>query len=193
MAKAGKLMSYNSIVSLHDQDTVWRDKKSKSIGFFTKNPLRCVTETLLAELEEIAIKSGQNARLSLHSGPGDTFHEMIIFQHADQYYPPKKHLDKDKSFHMIKGEMVVVIFSEMGEVVDARRLEPKKSPIYRIAKNTYHTDIPISDYVIHHESTLGPFLGNNDRIFAEWAAEPKNKTEFLNFRERMIAKLAEFE
>ena len=60
----------------------------------------------------MALDTGENVRFSLHGGPEDQFHEMIIFQHGNLYYPPKKHLLKDKSFHMLDGEMGVFVFTD---------------------------------------------------------------------------------
>ncbi len=182
-----------SSVSLYDPESCWRDLDAKSIGYFTKRPLRVVDPYLIAEIKSMALESGDNVRLSLHAGPDDPFHEMIIFQHGDKYYRPKKHIEKDKSFHMLEGEMGVFVFEEDGELIDARRLSRESSPIYRVAKGLYHTDIPITDYVIHHESTLGPFLGDKDRVFAPWSTDPDSPEAFAEFRKNMINRLNEFE
>jgi len=181
-----------SKVSLYNEATAWRDENAKSIGYFSKTPLRAVDEGLLNEIRSMALETGDNVRFSLHDGPEDPFHEMIIFQHGDKYYRPKKHVGKDKSFHMLEGEMGVFVFEDDGTLLDARRLDTMKTPIYRVAKGIFHTDIPITDYVIHHESTQGPFLGDNDREFAPWSAEPGNPEEFAAFRSEMISRLDDF-
>ena len=39
----------------------------------------------------------------------------------------------------------------------------------RLEKNYWHMVIPISDYVVFHETTQGPFINGKDRVFAPWS------------------------
>ena len=56
---------------------------------------------------------------------------------------------------MIFGKMGCVLFNNNGKVKKMCVL--KKGDIFRVPKNTYHTMMPITNYVVYHESKIGPF------------------------------------
>ena len=179
----------SSKVSLLDGATCWRDISAKSIGYFSNLDMTKIDQFLLAELEEMAKETGENVRLSLHSGPTDDFHEMIICQHRNKIHPPKKHQQKAKSFHMMRGQMAIYAFSEDGLVQDAALLDGTHVPLYRVEEGVYHADFPVTDLVIHHESTLGPFLGDDDAIYAPWVKAFDDETGLLTYRDQLFAQL----
>ena len=41
--------------------------------------------------------------------------------------------------------------------------------MYSIAVGMYHAVMPLSDPVIYHESKPGPFLGDGDSMYPDWA------------------------
>ncbi len=174
-----------SFVSLDAPETCWKDPNSKSIGYFAKRAQVCLTRDVIGEIKRLALETGINARLSMHTSPQDDFHEMIIFQHRDQYYRPKKHI-RPKSFHMIEGEMAVFVFADDGSVIDAQVLNTTESIMYRVGANLFHTDVPLSAYVVHHESTLGPFLGKSDHTFAPFSPDGNDKAAYLKFRDELL-------
>jgi cupin fold WbuC family metalloprotein len=179
----------SSHLSLADDRTSWRDPKSVSIGYFAKGPLSAVDRRLIEELKHAARDGGDNARISLHGGPDAAFHEMIIYQHAGRIHPPKKHVHKDKSFHVIEGALAVFVFDDAGNIVDARVLDGKEAHLYRVAAGHYHADIPLGDYVIHHESTTGPFVRDDDSRFAPWGPHEGDHAALDKLREKLLATL----
>ena len=178
-----------SSISLSDDKTAWRDAKAHSVGYFARGPLSAVDEPLLAELRAVARETHENARLSLHQSPDASFHEMVIYQHADRIHPPKKHLHKDKSFHIIEGVLAVLIFDESGAMTDCCLLDGKRRHMYRVAAGIYHADIPITDHVIHHESTMGPFVRATDSIFAPWAPADTDQSALDAYRRHLLAQI----
>lgn len=179
----------SSKVSLLDNTTCWRDNSAKSIGYFSKLALTKIDQSLLTELEDMAHETGENVRLSLHNGTSHELHEMIICQHKNKIHPPKKHQQKAKSFHVMKGQMAIYAFSEEGLVEDAVLLDVAHTPVYRVEQGVYHADFPATDLVIHHESTLGPFLGDDDAIFAPWTSAFNGETELLTYRDQLYMQL----
>lgn len=111
------------------------------------------------------------ARLCAHSGAGDVLHEMLIVLSEDFCVPPHKHKGKSESFHIVEGELTVVIFEDNGDIKDAI---PMAAPgngetfYYRLSEESYHTVIPKTDFVVFHETTNGPFR-REDMILAPWA------------------------
>jgi hypothetical protein len=61
-------------------------------------------------------------------------------------------------------------------------LKHKQGNLYRVAKGSYHAVFPISDYVIYHENKPGPFLGDNNSIYADWSPEKEDLDEIKTFK-----------
>jgi cupin fold WbuC family metalloprotein len=113
-------------------------------------------------------------RVCTHRDPGDSLHEMLIVHTKDTYVRPHKHAAKSESFHVIEGEMDVVVFDDHGAVTDVLRLGDYRSGrtfYYRMHEPLFHTLLIRSEVVIFHEITAGPFRPQ-DTIFAPWEPPP---------------------
>jgi cupin fold WbuC family metalloprotein len=99
-------------------------------------------------------------RLCAHRSVDVPVHEMLIVHTSDTYVRPHKHLGKSESFHVIDGDVDVVIFSDDGRVADVIPMGPFQSGrrfFYRIADPLYHTLLIRSSVLVFHEATTGPF------------------------------------
>ncbi|HEX6513870.1 MAG TPA: WbuC family cupin fold metalloprotein [Chloroflexota bacterium] len=128
----------------------------------------------LPRLKEAAAEQPRRrARLNLHHGAEDAVQEMVIAFCGDSVLPPHKNLNKSESFHVIEGELQVVVFDDDGTVtrtIDMGPLGSGQTFMYRLARDLWHTVIPRSDFVIIHEVTRGPFLPG-DTAFPEWGPD----------------------
>lgn len=96
---------------------------------------------------------------------------MLIVHPIGTYVRPHKHVGKSESFHVIEGEVDVVVFAGDGGVADVIRMGAFTSGrpfFYRIAEPLYHTLLIRSDVLVFHETTSGPFQ-RADTVFAPWA------------------------
>jgi len=103
----------------------------------------------------------RRARLNLHHGDNDAVHEMLIALCGDTLVPPHRHPGKSESFHVIEGEILVVVFDDGGSIVRRFHLGPIGSGrdfIYRQATPVWHAVVPLSEFVVVHETTKGPFV-----------------------------------
>jgi cupin fold WbuC family metalloprotein len=110
-------------------------------------------------------------RLCAHRSVDVPVHEMLIVHTSDTYVRPHKHLGKSESFHVIDGEVDVVIFSDDGGVADVISMGPFQTGrpfFYRIADPLYHTLLIRSPVLVFHEATTGPFK-REETAFAPWA------------------------
>lgn len=149
-----------SAIRLDDPESVSADEGERSVAYFCKKLPARVDHELITRLKGVFKKLGdRNLRLCLHSGPDALFHEMIIFERRGKYYRPHKHADKGETFHIIEGEMGAFSFDDSGHIIDACTLSLETNLIYRVKVNAYHAVLPVSDYVIYHESKPGPFIG----------------------------------
>ena len=178
-----------SMISLLEGKNCRRDPDARSLSFYATQSVLHVRAKLLDELKACGLLVRKNTRLCLHSSPDDPLHEMIIVQFWENFFPPKRHPTKAKSFHVLEGELGVFVFADDGNVIDAARLKPKDSIAYRVGAGLYHADIPLTDYSIHIETTTGPFVGERDRILAPWAPALDDALAREQFRSRMLQML----
>ena len=172
-----KLMGLSNISLLQpDSERLREDAGAKSVSFFVlRRPVK-IDAAVIGELKEVSERrGGSNVRVCLHAGPDAVHHDMIILENQGKYYRPHKHDDKGEAFHIIEGRMGIFAFDESGAVIDAVVLEPQE--IYRVEAGMYHAVLPLTDRVIYHENKPGPFTGEGDSIFPEWAPDGTNNEE----------------
>ncbi|HLI11527.1 MAG TPA: WbuC family cupin fold metalloprotein [Alphaproteobacteria bacterium] len=102
----------------------------------------------------------KRARICAHKSIDDTLHEMIIAMAASSYIHPHRHVGTSESFHIIEGQVDVVMFDESGAVVDVIELGDARSGrrfYYRLDTSMFHTLLIRTDFLVVHEITNGPF------------------------------------
>ena len=176
-------------ISLIDKLNIIEDKKAKSMSFFCQVSPVLIDEKILGELKELSRFNNATVRVCLHSSSDAEQHDMIIIIRKDSYFRPHKHNHCGETYHVIEGEMGVFSYDDKGSIYDSAFLQ--KNNLYRVSKGNFHAVLPISDYVIFHESRIGPYLGSKDSIFADWSPEEgdvdeikvfiKTHQEILNF------------
>lgn len=161
--------------------------------FFNKEDIFVLDEYKISQL--IACAQGnerKTARICMHKSADEQLHQMIIVHFKGNYVRPHRHPAKIESFHLIKGSLLVGVFDEAGNLTDRMVLDDngdQPTMVARIARNIYHTVIPLTKVVIFHEITNGPFTGHNDSEFAEWAPEPDDKEKIRNFLRKISLNL----
>jgi cupin fold WbuC family metalloprotein len=155
-----------------------------------------------AAIEALKRDAGRNPRrrirLCAHPGVDDRLHEMLIVHSRECYVRPHKHIGKSESFHVIDGEVDVVIFDDEGGVNDVIRMGTFASGrpfFYRIASPLFHTLLIRSATLVFHETTNGPF-NRADTVFATWAPDETDAATIDRFLGRVndavAARLAAF-
>jgi cupin fold WbuC family metalloprotein len=143
----------------------------------------------LQRLKEAARNSPlRRSRLCLHRTDQDLVQEMIIVLMKDVLFRPHRHLDKSESFHIIEGELHVLIFNDAGVPIRTIHMGPAGSGrtfCYRLRTPAWHAILPISDIVVMHETTRGPFVPGK-ATFAPWA--PSGGEELRAFLVDNLAK-----
>ena len=141
-----------------------------------------VSEGSLVQLDEVQVdvlkqqakrNVRQRARICAHRNPEDRLHEMLIVLTKEAYIRPHKHLNKTESLHVIDGTALVIYFDDDGNIGEVVRIGQYKSGHQFYVRNEdsrYHMQIIMSDYLVFHEVTNGPF-NRSDTLFAPWAPE----------------------
>jgi cupin fold WbuC family metalloprotein len=126
----------------------------------------------VAGLKRAAVEnSRRRIRLYAHHSVDDRLHEMLIVHTSDTYVRPHKHIGKSESFHVVEGDVDVVVFDDDGDVTEVIRMGAFASGrpfYYRIAEPLFHTLLIRSEILVFHETTSGPFR-RADTVFAPWA------------------------
>ena len=114
----------------------------------------------------------ERVRLCAHRSTEDAVHEMLIVHTKGTYIRPHKHPNKSESFHIIEGDLDIVVFDEDGKVLELIEMGEYSSGcrfFWRLSESYYHTVIPRSDFVVFHETTSGPFVRATDNLPAPWS------------------------
>jgi cupin fold WbuC family metalloprotein len=147
----------------------------------------------IAQLKhEAAQNPRRRVRLCAHHSVDDRLHEMLIVHSRDTYVRPHKHVGKSESFHIIEGDVGVVLFDDEGgvrEVIPMGAFASGRPFFYRIAQPVYHTLLIRSEILVFHESTGGPFR-RADTVFAPWAPENDDAPGIARFLADLEARVA---
>lgn len=123
-------------------------------------------------IEELVAKAFSNpsgkARICCHRGPEDYLHDMIIAHTKTASVRCHKHSGRVESLFAIRGEAMVFIYNDQGEVEERFLLAADNSSIkkfeginhyyfYRLNQSVYHNLEVLSDVFVFHEATTGPF------------------------------------
>jgi cupin fold WbuC family metalloprotein len=146
----------------------------KTAVFFNNDAVAEVRSDLYAKLKRHAYEADmKRARLCLHGSPDDPLHEMIIVFHRDTVIRPHRHQAKTESYHIIFGELDIVLFDEDGHptrLISMGDLGSGKTLVYRLSRPIWHSVIIRSEYAAIHEVTNGPFRAEESE-FAPWSPE----------------------
>ena len=129
----------------------------------------------------------KRARLCAHRSVEDSVHEMFVALTKESYVRPHKHLQKSESFHIIQGAMELVLFDDEGRITEAIPLADSASGgrfYHRMSEPTFHTVRILSDFLLFHETTNGPFQ-KSDTLFAPWAPEERDPSAVRRFMESL--------
>ena len=155
-----------------------------------------VTSQDISDLKEKVLTTpNKRIRICVHQSSNDHLHEMLIVIAKGSYVRPHKHIDKSESFHMIEGELDVLIFDDDGQIIEVipmGAIASGKTFFYRLSSTHFHSLILRSDLVVFHETTRGPFF-KEDTIWAPWspAVNDPLEQEFICDLEKRIEQKSE--
>jgi len=144
----------------------------------------------LSQMKQMAkLNTRHRIRICTHQTIDDDVHEMIIYHPKDTYVPPHMHIGKDESFHLISGEIILILFNENGKISKVLKMGEYNTGntfYYKIPAGTYHTQI-FKQNTFFHEVTRGPF-DKNDSIIATWAPDENDSLLVEEYLKKIINK-----
>ena len=129
------------------------------------------------------------ARLLLHFDHEDPVQEMLIAMGRDCAVMPNRSVGRSESLQIVKGEMLLIIFDDNGNVVKRVEMRPAGSDtvfLYRLSSTPWHTMIPLSEIVVVHEALQGPF-NNSSEPLPDWVpGDSQDLKQFLKEIETQV-------
>jgi cupin fold WbuC family metalloprotein len=129
-------------------------------------------------LNEISAKAQQAPRqrmnYNFHKEMSDPLHRMLNALEPGTYVRPHKHENPDKmeSFIILQGKILVVIFSEEGDISNYCILEHQSGNYgVEIPPRIFHSIIALAPGSVVYEVKNGPYSPADDKNFAPWAPE----------------------
>jgi cupin fold WbuC family metalloprotein len=147
-------------------------------------PVKICQEDIFFLKESAQKTSRKRSRLCAHKDEFSPLHEMLIVQDKATYIRPHKHIGKSESFHIVEGEVDLILFEDNGELRDVVSLTDNRSKgyfYYRIDEPIFHSFHIRTDFLVFHETTNGPFVPEKT-IFSEWSpveGDQKGISDFL--------------
>ncbi len=161
-----------------------------SEAWFNDQDIVTVERDLLERLKQTAAENAsRKMRFCLHQDQNAQLHEMVIAVAPGAYLRPHRHPTKCESFHVIQGKFWLVIFDDSGKIQRKFVMGPRHEEdifLYRIEKGYWHTIVPLTDFVILHEVTPGPFVREEASEFPVWAPAPEETEKIREFQKELI-------
>ncbi len=161
--------------------------------FLAEGPISAVGRSELETLKAaVRASAKRRARINTHPDGEDALHEMIIAIDPSSYIRPHKHPGKSEAFHIVEGEVDIVVFKDDGQIDQVVPLGApggERSFYYRMSQPFFHTLIIRSDVLIVHEITNGPFRPQGT-IFADFAPEDSDAEKAAAYQADLVQRVA---
>ena len=173
-------------------DFLNQNKKNPEV-YHSKESFFSLNKDDINKLINLAKQTRRNrVRFCSHSSDQDTLHEIFIVHPKDAYVRPHKHLDKIESMLVIDGEVDYIMFDDNGKVDNVVKMGDckTKKPFYQtIRKDTFHTLIIKSEWLVFLEITNGPF-DKNATLFAPWSPEDADVNSIVSFMSELEKRIS---
>ena len=153
-------------LDLNDKNSVIIDNSGNSVACFAVSNNVIIDQDTIKELKLLSKRLGKkNIRICLHNHRDSNLHNMInlIYRKGDNN--PHKHIHKSESYHIIEGQMIITLFDDRGIIMDEYLLNENETFLFRVGRDTFHSTVPKSEYVIFHETRPGPFPKDGDSLY----------------------------
>lgn len=161
--------------------------------YFANQPIVSIGSEEIAFLESgVHFNERKRVRLCAHQSPEESLHEMFVVYTDSTYMRPNKH-PKDESLHILKGHADFVFFDRQGNVTEVVQLGDPQSgrPFYcRVPRETYHTLLMRSEFLVIHEGLTGPFRRDSTTVFAPWSPAENDMPGIRAFSEKVEIEVA---
>lgn len=155
----------------------------KNVVFWKKREL-VISSGILKKMKYRALHNGTDKfRYCFHENEESSIHEMLFTNTRNNYFRPHCH-DEDELQIVISGRMYVIFFDDNGNITEKFYASKKENSIYRINKQQWHMNLPLSKTVTIFEVKKGPFHKNSN-CYPEWAPDGTKEDEARSYIQKM--------
>lgn len=144
---------------------------------------------LLDELTGRALESPRlRANHNFHQNPTDNPHRFLNALVRGTYCAPHRHVTppKSESFVALRGEVMVFIFGEAGQVLEKHLIGANGLLGVDIPAGIWHSIAAVSPTAVCYEVKAGPWDPSSDKEFAPWAPR-EGDAEATAYLSRLLA------
>lgn len=150
--------------------------------------MKLITEELL---DTVTAQAKENPRLrmnyNLHTTMDAPVHRMLNALEPGTYLPPHRHTDKEETYLVLRGSMLVFFYDEEGNVTDKAFLGSNKGNLgLEIPPGTWHSIVVLESGTIIFEIKKGPYQPVSPEDLASWAPVSSDEEGIKDFMKRML-------
>lgn len=128
-------------------------------------------------------------RLCLHRSVDEQLHQSVIVFCQDTYNRAHRHpKGKAESYHMIEGELDVLFFDDEGNItrkIEMGDSQSGKTFFYRLGSDAWHVPVPKSEFVVFHETNLGPYIREAAVEYPAWSPDETDISGISAFQKKI--------
>jgi len=151
-----------------------------------------ITSQLVSEVSSQAkANTRRRQHYNFHKTYGEPIQRLLNACEPDSYFRPHNHTDSQilEILLIVRGEIVVVIFDDFGNIRDYAILSHKTLNYgVEILPNEWHSMIALEPGSVMFEIKEGPFDESRAKVFAPWAPV-ENSPEAEEFNALILRKL----
>lgn len=150
--------------------------------------MKLIDKNILDATTELAKKSPRlRMNHNFHESLEDPINRLLNAMEPGTYLRPHRHKNPDKNevFLLLRGKVAVVLFDDLGKIIEINILNPKEE-IYggEIPADVWHTVVVLEEGSVIYEIKQGPYTPLSPENFAPWAPAAENVSEakkYLDF------------
>ena len=117
----------------------------------------------------------QRSHFLMHESHDDLVQRLCIALEPTTYVRPHRHPQKWESISLLRGRLLVLIFTDDGEIDQRIELEVGKTALVELPPNTWHGLVSLQSDSAVLEYKPGPFTAPQPDDFAAWAPEESDE------------------
>ena len=156
------------------------DLKGNSLSLIAKTNDYCFNNKELKKILLISKKIDQDIRLCLHNKFSDNLQSMVIVNRNASILEPHFHKKMDEVFSILYGRAIFYSFNKNGTINEKIVLKAGNHNLKFVKSNHTHLLLPLSKFVVFHETHRGPFhhLNRNFNV-PGWFSKKNQKNKLL--------------
>ncbi|MDY5238499.1 WbuC family cupin fold metalloprotein [Bacteroides helcogenes] len=150
--------------------------------------MKLITEELLDSVTRQAKESPRlRMNYNFHTTMDAPIHRLLNALEPGTYLPPHRHTDKEETYLVLRGSLLVFFYDEEGNAIEKAHLNPVEGKYgLEIPPYTWHSIIALESGTAIFEIKKGPYQPLSPQDLASWAPVASDKEGVEAFMKRML-------